>query len=497
MGYSLDSLHWMQGLLADEPAAISALSTFTRTYHIVAFVLHDPDVDTAFHRVMQRRFGALHRNTGRRVLFFVAGLGDRINKPQMDDVRMVIDRLAQRYSNTGARQQAGNGVPLVAEALGLTGRLPAIVMVDATARDPMRNDWFWMPTDAENVWWHLEALAAYQYAHHEARGRGEGRSPHLQAFLHDARPFAPGDRRGEVASAGQYLAAASGLGAQRLSRLSSALTDDLAAVSRRVGEAAEAAHENPDDPDVQAVQKAAHEFNTRLRALTPARLPDLAFLNADIDHESRVNVVSAWYSKQALDAWAPTLAADAVDLGLSATATPSYTGPVVELGSAVERELVLSAGQALRAYVDIPVPLAYNRVYRPSPVRDFKLPVTGSDGKRKPLDLNRCQHGSDLWLPPGIGVLRAAFRETAGPDGGSLLTWTTELSMERFIEEWEAMSSIRNAAAHANRPITGDDFDCLLEKMNHLKIRGELDWIVSTKRRLLDPGFIKAELWRT
>ncbi|THF70143.1 hypothetical protein E7T06_08825 [Deinococcus sp. Arct2-2] len=487
----------MQALLDGEPPAVSALNTLTHSYRIVAFVLHDPDVNTEFHQVMRERFSALHRITGRQVLFFVAGLEDRVNDPKMETVRAVINDLAERYSNSGARQQPGNGVPLVADAVGLTGRLPAIVVADATDDDPMRLQWFCTPTDAANVWWQLEGLVAYEAARTEARTSRSYGGPDIQLYVHEAEPLNLGGRERKVTMSGHYLAAASQPQSSRLKRLSTTMTNDLAAASQRLEEVVKAAREKPDEDEVQTVQEVAHEVNMRLRVLTSAPLPRLAFLDADINEESRVNVVTAWYSKQALDAWAPVFAAATGPVGVSAFSQPSYTGPVVELGSAVERELVLSAGQALRAYVGVPFPQAYNRVAPDVPGQPFKLRVTGADGRSKSVKLNNAQHSGDLWLPPQIGELRSAFHSTAGPDGEALTTWTSPLSMERFIEEWDAMSKIRNDAAHANRPITGADFDCLLEKMNHLKIRGDLDWIVSTKRHLQDAMFAKVQLWKS
>ncbi|MBX8463666.1 hypothetical protein [Deinococcus sp. RIT780] len=483
----------MQALLNDEPPAVSALNTLTQTYRIVAFVLHDPDVDTAFHQVMRDHFGALHRITGRQVLFFVTGLGKQDNDPKMENVRSMTNDLAARYSKSGARQQPGNGVPLVAQALGLASKLPGIVFVDATERNPQRNHWFWMTTNAKDVWWHLERLAAYEQAQYEARVRREGRGPPIQNFLHGALPLELHGRQDKVKFVGEYLGAASQSGSQRLSHFSANLVNDLASIGQRVEGAAEAARKNSDEHSVQLVEEIAHEANTKLRVLTPSGLPYIAFLEAGIHHESRVNVVSAWYAKQALDQWAPTLAVDAAAFGLSVNDLPSYTGPVVELGSAVEREVVLSAGQALRAYVDLPVPLAFNRFYKTKPLQDFTLTGTST---RKAIDLNRRQRGGDMWLPPSIGLLRSAFYEIAAPEG-RLLNWPAGLSLDQFVSEWEAMSAIRNDAAHANRPITGEDFDLLLTKMNDLKVRGDLDWIVSTKRHLQDPMFTKAQLWQS
>lgn len=493
MGYSLDSLHWMQGLLDGELSAVSALNTLTKNYRIVAFVLHDPDVDIAFHQIMRDHFGALHRITGRRVLFFVTGLGEQDNDPKMENVRSVTNDLSVSYSKSGARQQPGNGVPLVAQALGLASKLPGIVFFDATNRNPQRNHWFWMNTNAKDVWWHLERLAAYEQSQYEARVQREDRGPHIQNFLHEALPLEFHEQRDKVKFVGEYLSAASQSGPQRLSHFSKNIVNDLTSLSQRVEVATEAARENSDEHSAQLVQAIAHEANTRLRVLSPNGLPYIAFLDAGIHHESRVNVVSAWYAKQALDQWAPTLAVDAAAFGLNVNDLPSYTGPVVELGSAVEREIVLSAGQALRAYVNLPVHLAFNQFYKTKPFQEFTLPATS---KRRAIDLNRRQRGSGMWLPPSIGLLRAAFYEVAAPEG-TLLNWPAGLSLDQFVSEWESMSTIRNDAAHANRPITGEDFDRLLTKMNSLKVRGELDWIVSTKRHLQDPMFNKTQLWKS
>lgn len=481
MGYQLNSLHWLQALLTGEQHGLKQFLAIRQHFQVMAFVLHDPEANQHFHTTLQRQFTSLHRLTGKDVLFFVSGLDEQQGIGQSSTRRVIrdaVERLAEQFPLMPG-ERAGNGVPLVAHHLGLSDKLPTLLVLDWTGDQPQ---WSWTPTSAEDLWMHLEMLTAYSVRHRLFRRSGSTPTP-LQSLLHGAQPLEVGARQQGLRLSQLYLQAA-----QSRVGVSQVLED----MTCRNAELQELATQTTAE-DMTAVETSAHDLNVHLRALSTTPLPTLPFLTLGLEEATRLNVISAWHARQALSSWEPQFAAAAVELGLSASQLPSYAGPVVELGSALERELQLSIGQSLRALAEVPFPQAFNRYHRCRPQDDFKLRY--HDGhSQQVLDMNRRDRGGKLWVPP-VGKLRTAFLDCSGEEGAHLILRPEELDVVGFAGQWEYLAGLRNDAAHANRTITAVDFDVLLDGINGMHFRGELAWLLDMKQRLQRPGFLVRELW--
>ncbi len=154
-----------------------------------------------------------------------------------------------------------------------------------------------------------------------------------------------------------------------------------------------------------------------------------------------------------------------------------YSPLAISLGKIFEIEINLSIVQWIRKYLNIEMPLYFNK-HKPSST-EYKLsPANELTGNSWPVDFNKGY--GHKWNAPGIGeselIMKSLYKQGDYPANQIR-------NFDQFLLKWESIRRYRNKAAH-NNLMTEKDFIGMISDFEHLNHSKYFHDIVQLKTAL-------------